>query len=103
VRSSLREDDRGKIGFLKSTNRSNVLLSRAKYGMYLLGNAELMANESPDMWAKVIQMLKSRNPPQVGDSFPIICSQHPNNRSDVKNPKQFDEFAPDGGCLVIII
>jgi hypothetical protein len=101
VRNSSKEDDRGTIGFLKSTNRSNVLLSRAKHGMYLLGNAELMANKSPQMWAKVIEMLKSRN--QVGDSFPISCPQHPNNRNNVKIPQQFAEFAPDGGCLVIII
>ena len=71
--------------------------------MYLLGNAELMANESPDMWAKVVQMLKSRNPPQVGNSFPIVCPQHPNNQNNVKDPIQFTEFAPEGGCLVIIV
>ena len=79
------------------------MLSRARHGMYLLGNAELMARGSPQMWARVIQMLKSRNPPQVGDSFPIFCPQHPNNRNNVKDPKQFIEFAPDGGCSVIIV
>lgn len=100
MRNSSKEDDRSGIGFLKSTNRSNVLLSRAKHGMYLLGNAELMANKS-QMWADVIGMLRSRN--QVGDSFPILCPQHPNNRNNVKIPQQFAEFAPDGGCLVIII
>ena len=103
VRNSGNEDDRGSIGFLKSTNRSNVLLSRARHGMYLLGNAELMARGSPQMWARVVQMLKSRNPPQVGDSFPIFCPQHPNNQNNVKDPKQFIEFAPDGGCSVIIV
>ena len=99
----MNEDNRGSIGFLKSTNRSNVLLSRAKHGMYLLGNAELMAKESPNMWGKVIQMLKSPGPPRIGNSFPIICPQHPNNKNYVRDPKQFAEFAPDGGCLVIIV
>ncbi len=98
MRNSLDETNKGSIGFLKSTNRSNVLLSRARHGMYLLGNAELMANEST-MWSSVIRILKSRNPPQVSDSFPIVCPQHPNNRNDVKDPIQFVEFAPDGGCL----
>ncbi|PKK55543.1 hypothetical protein RhiirC2_802117 [Rhizophagus irregularis] len=32
------------IGFLKSKNKSNVLLSRAKEGMYLIGNSKLMAS-----------------------------------------------------------
>jgi hypothetical protein len=97
----LNEDGRGSIGFLKSTNRSNVLLSRAKHGMYLLGNAELMAKKSPEMWEEVIKILKSHN--RVGDSFPIICPQHPNNKNNVYDPKQFAEFAPDGGCLVLIV
>ncbi|KAF9975513.1 hypothetical protein BGZ73_000817 [Actinomortierella ambigua] len=45
VRSNTREDQGGSsstIGFLKSPNRTNVLLSRARHGMYLIGNAALM-------------------------------------------------------------
>ncbi|CAG8640251.1 1615_t:CDS:10 [Funneliformis mosseae] len=98
VRNSLNESNKGSIGFLKSENRTNVLLSRAKHGMYLLGNAELMANGSP-MWSSVVQMLKSSDPPKVGGSFPIVCPQHPKNRNYVSEPIQFSEFAPDGGCL----
>ncbi|CAG8773494.1 18808_t:CDS:2, partial [Racocetra fulgida] len=48
--------NRGNIGFLKSTNRSNVLLSRAKHGMYLLGNSELMEKHS-EFWRKVLLIL----------------------------------------------
>ncbi|CAI2179568.1 15854_t:CDS:10 [Funneliformis geosporum] len=98
VRNSLNDSNRGPIGFLKSENRTNVLLSRAKHGMYLLGNAELMGNES-HMWSSVVQMLKSSDPPKVGGSFPIVCPQHPRNRNYVSVPIQFVEFAPDGGCL----
>ncbi|KAJ3289717.1 hypothetical protein HK104_007279 [Borealophlyctis nickersoniae] len=39
------------IGFLNSDNRTNVLLSRAQHGMYMLGNADLLARRS-NMWDK---------------------------------------------------
>ncbi|CAI2167409.1 17623_t:CDS:2 [Funneliformis geosporum] len=66
VRNYSGSGKRDTIGFLRSKNRSNVLLSRARQGMYLLGNSELMASESKDMWAPVIKILDERN--QIGDA-----------------------------------
>ncbi|PKY55180.1 P-loop containing nucleoside triphosphate hydrolase protein [Rhizophagus irregularis] len=86
------------IGFLKSTNRSNVLLSRAREGMYLIGNSELMASRSKDMWEPVIKMLRERDPPQVGFGMPIVCNRHPNYKHIITEPEQFDQVSPDGGC-----
>lgn len=44
----------GSIGFLKTSNRVNVMLSRAKHGMYILGHAEtLTANKNSNMWHEV--------------------------------------------------
>ncbi|CAG8486394.1 199_t:CDS:10, partial [Diversispora eburnea] len=94
---NITEHRRNTIGFLKTVNRTNVLLSRAKHGMYLMGNAELMENES-DMWKKVIDILRSRN--QVGTGFPIICDQHPENKNIITYPRKFEEVSPDGGCLL---
>jgi superfamily I DNA and/or RNA helicase len=37
--SLVRCNEAGKAGFLNTTNRINVLLSRAQHGMYLIGNA----------------------------------------------------------------
>ncbi|RHZ73529.1 hypothetical protein Glove_230g154 [Diversispora epigaea] len=85
------------IGFLKTVNRTNVLLSRARHGMYIMGNAELMEKE-PDMWKKVIDILRSRN--QVGPGFPILCDQHPETKNFITYPKKFEEVSPDGGCLL---
>jgi superfamily I DNA and/or RNA helicase len=39
ILSLVRSRADGNIGFLRLRNRINVLLSRAKHGMYLLGNA----------------------------------------------------------------
>ncbi len=86
------------IGFLKSRNRSNVLLSRAREGMYLLGNSELMAAKSKDMWAPVIDILQKRNPPQIGFGMPIVCNNHPDYKNIIVEPEQFLQVSPDGGC-----
>ncbi|PKC08396.1 hypothetical protein RhiirA5_399332 [Rhizophagus irregularis] len=90
------------IGFLKSKNRSNVLLSRAKEGMYLIGNSKLMASKSLDMWAKVVDILHKRDPSQVGPGMPIVCKLHPDCKEVVTKPEQFAEFcSPNGGCRSI--
>ncbi|CAG8645234.1 30774_t:CDS:10, partial [Racocetra persica] len=88
--------NRGNIGFLKSTNRSNVLLSRAKHGMYLLGNSELMEKHS-EFWRKVLLILHERG--QIGPGFPIICAQHPYYKNAIYEAGQFSEVSPDGGCF----
>ena len=44
----------GNIGFLKTHNRVNVMLSRAKHGMYILGHADtLIASKRSQMWRQV--------------------------------------------------
>ena len=58
VRNYSGTGERDSIRFLKSQNRSNVLLSRAREGMYLIGNSELMAKRSKDMWAPIIDILR---------------------------------------------
>jgi hypothetical protein len=84
------------IEFLKSSNRSNMLLSRAREGMYLIGNSELMATQSEDVWAPVINKLKIRN--QIGFGMPIVCNKHPDYKNIIIEPEQFKQFSPEGGC-----
>lgn len=46
----------GKIGFLRIKHRVNVLLSRARHGMYLLGNPDCLLAASTrqgDIWPQV--------------------------------------------------
>ncbi|CAI2182855.1 2804_t:CDS:10, partial [Funneliformis geosporum] len=100
VRNFSNSDRYDTIGFIKSTNRSNVLLSRAREGMYLIGNSELMATRSEKMWTPVIDMLRTRNPPQVGSGMPIECHKHPEYKHIINNPEQFEQVSPDGGCFL---
>ncbi|KAF9696125.1 hypothetical protein EKO04_005861 [Ascochyta lentis] len=55
ILSLVRSNKDRNVGFLKTSNRINVLLSRAQHGMYLIGNTETY--RSVEMWQKVINML----------------------------------------------
>ncbi|CAE6419735.1 unnamed protein product [Rhizoctonia solani] len=64
---------RSTIGFLRSKNRTNVGLSRAKHGMYIFGNAPELARAS-DMWATILQELHQSG--SIGDGLPITCVEN---------------------------
>lgn len=44
--SLVRSNQRGELGFVKTQNRICVTLSRAKFGMYVLGNFEMLSKGS---------------------------------------------------------
>ncbi|KAK6850516.1 hypothetical protein PG987_000150 [Apiospora arundinis] len=46
--SLVRSNTKRKVGFLRTVNRINVLLSRAQHGMYLIGNVDTYSNVA--MW-----------------------------------------------------
>ncbi|KAI9431019.1 hypothetical protein H4582DRAFT_1823204 [Lactarius indigo] len=89
------EEGNASIGFLKSSNRINVALSRAKHGLYIFGNASnLRKNET---WRTVLDEMEKED--QLGHGFPIICSRHPTTRQLITKPGQIPTHAPEGGCL----
>ncbi|KAI9184514.1 hypothetical protein H9P43_003567 [Blastocladiella emersonii ATCC 22665] len=95
VRSSLRDgSDRG-IGFLKVANRVNVMLSRAKLGMYMIGNAALLDAKS-DLWSTLFDVMREQN--LIGPAFEIGCPNHPDTRHLIDDPAGFRQHAPEGGC-----
>lgn len=55
--SLVRSNHDGAIGFLNILNRVNVMLSRAKHGMYLLGNLECLrsSRKSEGLWVRPLQ------------------------------------------------
>ncbi|KAG0043488.1 hypothetical protein BGZ83_011344 [Gryganskiella cystojenkinii] len=86
----------GNIGFLKSPNRSNVLLSRAQHGMFIIGNAAIMAQEKNGIWPSVIKELRAYD--RVGDGFPLKCKNHPETVRMVESAERLKVVAPNGGC-----
>ncbi|KAK0186426.1 hypothetical protein F5146DRAFT_1161311 [Armillaria mellea] len=96
VRNSGAFDSDESIGFLKSSNRINVALSRAQHGLYILGNASNL-RQNPT-WKTIIDEMDQRS--QVGFGFPVICHRHPNQRNIVSVPGQLSVVAPEGGCCL---
>ena len=56
VISLVRSNAENRCGFLRTENRINVLLSRARHGMYIIGNSETSRNVP--MWDAVIRILQ---------------------------------------------
>lgn len=51
--SCVRSNPSNKIGFLYKANRLNVALTRAKYGLIIVGNRETLSGRNP-MWRSLI-------------------------------------------------
>ncbi|GLA20294.1 hypothetical protein AnigIFM62618_008866 [Aspergillus niger] len=91
--SLVRSNRSRNCGFLKIPNRINVLLSRAKHGMYIIGDAST-ASTAP-MWSSVIHLLeKGAN---IGPKLELRCDRHPSNGFYVDCPNDFTIHAPEGG------
>lgn len=92
--SLVRSNKERNVGFLKTTNRINVLLSRAQHGMYLIGNTDTYSNVP--MWQKVINMLHAKD--SVGPSLDLCCPRHTDTAIQIQQPDDFAKFSPEGGC-----
>ncbi|EZG72218.1 putative NF-X1 finger and helicase domain protein [Gregarina niphandrodes] len=92
--SVVRSNEERSCGFLKSANRINVLLSRARHGMYILGNSAT-ARTVP-MWAQIIRLLSQDD--CIGPALPLACVNHPDIYLEVARPNDFIMHAPEGGC-----
>ena len=94
VVSLVRSNDERKCGFLKTSNRINVLLSRARHGMYIIGNSD--TSRPVPMWAEVLSMLERSN--NIGPSLALCCPRHKDTPIEVSVPDDFARLAPEGGC-----
>ncbi|KAL8941651.1 MAG: hypothetical protein Q9216_002114 [Gyalolechia sp. 2 TL-2023] len=92
--SLVRSNDERRCGFLKTSNRINVLLSRAQHGMYVIGNSET-ARHVP-MWDRVITILE--NDENLGQTLALCCPRHKETQIEVSEPDDFSIFSPEGGC-----
>lgn len=82
---------------MQSPERLNVLLSRARDGLIIIGNSETFTrSKAGNMWKKFFGMLKDGG--HIYDGFPIQCERHPDQKAVIVDQKDFDEFCPDGGC-----
>lgn len=96
VISLVRSNDARRCGFLSTPNRINVLLSRAKHGMYLIGNSDTYGHVP--MWSQVLGILRDGG--NLGSELELQCPRHPQARIAVSRPDHFLQFSPEGGCSI---
>lgn len=94
VISLVRSNPQNKCGFLGTSNRINVLLSRAKHGCYIIGNSKTYLNVP--MWSQIIDLLRAGG--NFGTTLDLRCPRHPERHMSVSQPDHFAMFSPDGGC-----
>jgi len=86
------------IGFMYSPERLNVLLSRARNALIMIGNAATFtgSRKGGELWTRLFMMLRAKN--HIHEGLPVRCFRHPDRTAVVRDPKEFDAYCPDGGC-----
>lgn len=92
--SLVRSNEQQSTGFLRSSNRINVLLSRAQHGLYIIGNAHTQSKIP--MWRHVLSMLQESG--NIGNTLELACPRHPDIPIEVKEADDFLRVSPEGGC-----
>jgi len=82
VISLVRSNRAKQMGFLAVDNRINVALTRAKHGMFIFGNADMLMTHP--LWQSIISELESDN--CIRDALPLI---------DKDNGEVFEVRTPD--------
>lgn len=83
---------------MSAPERLNVLLSRAKCGIILLGNMNtfMSSKKGKETWVPFFQILKDND--SLHDGLPVKCEKHPDRIAFLANPEDFERNCPDGGC-----
>jgi hypothetical protein len=94
--SLVRSNNENKTGFVSIKNRIIVSLSRAKHGLYIIGNSKLFSQT--DEWFQIFQYFKEKN--LLSDCMVMKCPNHPQTSTSIKN--HFDLLSIEhGGCREI--
>ena len=84
--SLVRSNAHGGIGFLKEQNRRCVAQSRAKCGMYFVGNMNLLTTAKNSCWSSMIHGMIQQQ--CTGNAIPLRCSKHASSQYDAEDGEQ---------------
>ncbi|XP_062822871.1 NFX1-type zinc finger-containing protein 1 [Anolis carolinensis] len=91
--SLVRSNLEGRVGFLQAANRVCVALSRAKKGLFCIGNLGMLSQVP--LWSKIAHTLREKG--QVGRAMVLSCQNHPETHTEVAQAEDFASV-PEGGC-----
>ncbi|XP_026819027.1 NFX1-type zinc finger-containing protein 1-like [Rhopalosiphum maidis] len=95
--SLVRSNEQGSVGFLKTENRICVALSRAKYGLYIMGNMDNLYN-SGNLWKQIKETLVNQD--SYGDELTLACTVHYGITTKVSKSEDFN-IIMEGGCNML--
>ncbi|KAH0562483.1 hypothetical protein GP486_002829 [Trichoglossum hirsutum] len=86
------------IGFMAAPQRLNVLLSRARNALIIIGNADTFKNsrKGKTFWVPFLNYLSDKG--LLYDGLPVKCERHPDKRPLLQCKEDFQSKCPDGGC-----
>ena len=96
VASMTRSNSKGDIGFMSEKQRLNVLLSRARRGLIIVGNFETFqkSRKGGPTYTRLLELAKDN----IHEGVPIECPRHPDKKGLIHRRQDFEEKCPDGGC-----
>nr|XP_033785599.1 NFX1-type zinc finger-containing protein 1-like isoform X2 [Geotrypetes seraphini] len=92
--SLVRSNIEGRAGFLQIPNRICVALSRAKKGLFCIGNMKMLSGIL--LWSKIMDVLTQNG--HIGKELKLCCENHPNHTCNVSKAEDFSKV-PEGGCM----
>nr|CAD7432792.1 unnamed protein product [Timema monikensis] len=95
--SLVRSNPQANIGFLSTDNRVCVALSRAKKGLYIVGNMDNLT-ESSTIWPTIKETLVSQE--ALGTHLTLRCQIHTTQFTRVGAAEDFHSV-PEGGCSLM--
>ncbi|KIM32087.1 hypothetical protein M408DRAFT_63388 [Serendipita vermifera MAFF 305830] len=97
IASLTRSNRERKIGFMASPERVNVLLSRARDGLIMIGDANtFLEAKGTKVWTQLFEFLKTAG--NIYDGLPVRCEKHQGRTAILGCPDDFNQMSPDGGC-----
>ncbi|KAF8533083.1 P-loop containing nucleoside triphosphate hydrolase protein [Trichophaea hybrida] len=91
-----RSNSSNDIGFMSSPERLNVLLSRARDALIMIGNPDtfVKSRKGGALWTSFMSLLEGH----IYNGFPVVCERHKDTKAFFSKPEDFDEESPNGGC-----
>nr|CAD7448951.1 unnamed protein product [Timema bartmani] len=93
--SLVRSNKDASIGFLKTPNRVCVALSRAREGLYIIGNMDNLTERSSSVWGEIKETLVKQE--ALGTHLTLRCQNHPDQVTLVASHEDFKQVK-EGGC-----
>ena len=93
--SVVRSNKENNIGHCREDNRVCVALSRAKEGLFIIGNSQCLreGGKRSGLWDKILDTFDNK----VGNTLPLQCQNHPAITTKVSRAEDFKPIK-EGGC-----